>query len=392
MNTQVNNNSQSANYIKHDSMAPLSKFHGRIVKTFSMLPQEGKLVEIVKRIILVVIAPIAYVTLALFGVLFGGKQAQIHSQGQGTSPGGNPQYQGVDINLPGNNVGASSQANSTMGKNASQSGLNPSKTGNGSTASTGTGSTSSTGNIDISAIEKKLKEMNPLSDELKKMMYHLYETLLMVNGGKTAFSLTQWSLYIFSIKNEMIGVINKTSENIFFHSHPSLFFNIQNYWSLFPLSNKKNPGILLPSITLDPNPDLKLWIKSTKHIDQVKDLCDFKSHDEFFGKFKTLCGDKGAWFEAFEELESIYESNLKKFQKLSDSYDDFLKDLNDDDKIKQVLVSKHKLSFNEIKKDLDEHKVSFKEFLDKLKVKIDEFKLVNDVIEKIMQLAPKNSN
>lgn len=74
MSIQVDNNKyQTVGRTEHPSMKPLKFFHGHIVKTFSSLPEKGKLFEIIKRIIkvfiLIVLAPIAYPSLAMLGLL-----------------------------------------------------------------------------------------------------------------------------------------------------------------------------------------------------------------------------------------------------------------------------------------------------------------------------------
>lgn len=56
---------KTVEYTVHPLTTPLVEYHGLIVKTFSPLPSEGKLLEMVKRILLVVIAPFAYLVLAL---------------------------------------------------------------------------------------------------------------------------------------------------------------------------------------------------------------------------------------------------------------------------------------------------------------------------------------
>lgn len=63
------NNLKERNYTKHPSMTPLVKFHGHVVKTFSALPPTGKCFEVLKRIALVVVSPLAYLALALIGLL-----------------------------------------------------------------------------------------------------------------------------------------------------------------------------------------------------------------------------------------------------------------------------------------------------------------------------------
>lgn len=63
------NNSRIVEFTTHPSTIPLSTFHGHIVKIFSPLPSEGKFLEIVKRVILAVIAPFAYLLLAFVALV-----------------------------------------------------------------------------------------------------------------------------------------------------------------------------------------------------------------------------------------------------------------------------------------------------------------------------------
>lgn len=59
-------------YIHRPSFQPLKLFHGYFIRSFSSLPEKGKLLEVVKRICLICVAPFAYLALscvALLGVL-----------------------------------------------------------------------------------------------------------------------------------------------------------------------------------------------------------------------------------------------------------------------------------------------------------------------------------
>ncbi len=64
-----NHDSNSESYYTYrPSTAPLIFFHRRVVKTFSPLPKTGKIFEIAKRIILIVITPFAYLLLGLIAI------------------------------------------------------------------------------------------------------------------------------------------------------------------------------------------------------------------------------------------------------------------------------------------------------------------------------------
>ena len=55
--------------VQHPSLTPLCTFHGRIIKTFSSLPPTGKLYEVAKRVLIVALAPLAYLLLGLLAVV-----------------------------------------------------------------------------------------------------------------------------------------------------------------------------------------------------------------------------------------------------------------------------------------------------------------------------------
>jgi hypothetical protein len=64
-----NRNIQTINLVKHPSTAPLSTFHGRMVKVFSPLTAKGQLSEIAKRVALVAVSPFAYFLLGVVALL-----------------------------------------------------------------------------------------------------------------------------------------------------------------------------------------------------------------------------------------------------------------------------------------------------------------------------------
>lgn len=392
MISQVNNShTQAVKDIKRDSMAPLVQFHGHVVKTFSPLPQEGKLFEIVKRIILVVISPFVYLTLALMGMLgriftaTDAKQGQTHTGG--TSLVGHHNYQGLNVNNQSSKVSASSQAHleSLSGKKTSQPGLKTpkSKVSNQNTANA---STSSTGKNKNNAIVEIPNNKESISDELQKTTYNLYKTLLIVNDSKYSLHSTAWNNYIFLIKEEMKIAINRTTEIL--NSFVSLESKLKSYWKIIPLVlSKKHPEILdklaIPKISLEGTSNMILWDKFTTWIFHINgNLNGIQSNEDFFKQFQLLYGDKGLLFnQVFKNLESIYENNLNEFQNLSKSGSEFFKSFDghiSDDAIKAL--DKKKVS---LKETLD----NFKESLDKLKVKVEGFKLVNNDFEKIMELA-----
>lgn len=52
-------------YTEHALITPLIRFHGRIVRTFDELPQNGKIIEVIKRVIIVIASPFAYLVLGI---------------------------------------------------------------------------------------------------------------------------------------------------------------------------------------------------------------------------------------------------------------------------------------------------------------------------------------
>ncbi|NGX59206.1 MAG: hypothetical protein KR126chlam3_00353 [Chlamydiae bacterium] len=53
----------------HPSVEPLKNFHSAIQNTFSPLPQDGKILEVISRISLLIISPFAYIALAFLAVV-----------------------------------------------------------------------------------------------------------------------------------------------------------------------------------------------------------------------------------------------------------------------------------------------------------------------------------
>ncbi len=52
----------------HPSVEPLKNFHSAIQNTLSPLPQDGKILEVISRISLLIISPFAYIALAFLAV------------------------------------------------------------------------------------------------------------------------------------------------------------------------------------------------------------------------------------------------------------------------------------------------------------------------------------
>lgn len=70
------------NYHYNPLISPLASFHGRLVKTFDTLPENKKVVEVAKRIVVCVAAPLAYLVLgltALIGLALDGIFVKSHS-------------------------------------------------------------------------------------------------------------------------------------------------------------------------------------------------------------------------------------------------------------------------------------------------------------------------
>lgn len=52
-------------YAEHALITPLIRFHGRIVRTFDELPQNGKLIELIKRVMIAITCPVVYLVLGI---------------------------------------------------------------------------------------------------------------------------------------------------------------------------------------------------------------------------------------------------------------------------------------------------------------------------------------
>lgn len=68
MNANIGINPNEKSYSTNPLVSPLIRFHGRILSTVDALPPEGKLVELMKRVGAVAIAPFAYLILTLIAI------------------------------------------------------------------------------------------------------------------------------------------------------------------------------------------------------------------------------------------------------------------------------------------------------------------------------------
>lgn len=60
---------QLPNFHHNPLVSPVIKFHGRVLKTFDALPENGKVIAVAKRVAIVVVSPLAYLVLGLTALL-----------------------------------------------------------------------------------------------------------------------------------------------------------------------------------------------------------------------------------------------------------------------------------------------------------------------------------
>jgi hypothetical protein len=341
MHTQViNSHSQATNSNHYTSKELLYKFHGRIVKSFHTLPQEGKLREVVKRVVLVAISPLVYVTLTLTHLL-----GRVFSPSPALMP---TQYENSTSSGQGNTVSASSQANRSRRNDTSRPRVGPSD----------------------KVLEAMLK--TSMSAELKKVTYDFYLALLKVNGNPAEYDSTQFKLHALSIKYQTISSLNKTEANL-----QSISALEKTFLGDLASLHNKNPITIFPTINTTAHLTY-IHLAKLFHENCEKDVsfAGYQNDREFLAQFQLLFEDDGLWFhELFDALEKTRESFLFEILEIDQAISKLIGKLDNDDPLKDKMIQKNTKTL-----------VKLNEHLNALEEKVNGFKKLKEIVTNMMKL------
>lgn len=361
---------------EHPSLKPLAKFHGRIVKTFSELPENGKVLEIAKRVLLVALSPFAYPALAFVGIVgypftatdskqvSSLKEETFEQCEEASEADKNPSLESKSI-----------KKSEEKSQDVPREDLNkvedeeiPSNDSN----------TVESGTIDNSSEEKNLS-----IEDFRRLTQELYSHLLLLNGKNNLDLplLTSKQLCVFFITGEVQGVINETRRTL------DVFVDLgkkieKDLTFVSKIVSKDNPEVLenIDFPTIDDKSDL--WSENVRKIIQSQNLLsNFLTKSEFFNQARVEFGSKGEWFaEISNALKEFYDYYDSEYDHLCKSYEVLSNRLDQ-------LNSSHS---EKIKVKLLDHKTTFMSHLFDLDQKVRAFDLVRDTFEEILKFDPKS--